>query len=311
MSSISRFGSLTMLASLVCLQAVQAATPGAIFTTIANGSIVNANTQYASKCDVYLDGGPGPNAPAKAAGLAAGDYYFQVTDPSGNTLLSTDPVSNRRFTVNASGVISAFAGTGGPSIIHPTGIDQDHSALGAVTIRVANSNCPSDFADTPNQGGVYKVWATKTTDFTGNPALVDSPCSGGGCFHGFLNSKSKTDNFKALPTLVTYCVNVTTQLQTGKPPNVVITAGANWGVDITDPLGVVNHVSTDANGKVAVCGLTGGVYTVTQIPPPGIIPSTLTVTNGTGTFDVPADFLYSFTLSSPVTIVFTDVSALQ
>ena len=60
---------------------------GAIFTTIVDGTIVNANTQYTSKCAVYLNGGPGANAPAGAAGLPDGDYFFQVTDPNGKTLL--------------------------------------------------------------------------------------------------------------------------------------------------------------------------------------------------------------------------------
>jgi hypothetical protein len=73
---------------------------GAIFTTNVNGTMVNGNI-YAAKCDVYLDGGPGPNAPQEAAGLPDGDDYFQVTDPSGKVLLSTDPVANRRITVSA------------------------------------------------------------------------------------------------------------------------------------------------------------------------------------------------------------------
>ena len=61
--------------------------PGAIFTTMPDGSRVNANI-YTNAYDVYLDGGPGPNAPPGAAGLPEGDYYFQVTDPSGKKLLS-------------------------------------------------------------------------------------------------------------------------------------------------------------------------------------------------------------------------------
>src|SRR6476659_6824945 len=97
---------------------------GAIFTTTADGSRVNANI-YAAKEDVYLDGGPGQNAPAKAAGLPEGDYYFQVTDPSGKTLLSLDPVECRSFHVSADGVIvAANRGPGGCE--HLTGIDQDH-----------------------------------------------------------------------------------------------------------------------------------------------------------------------------------------
>ena len=46
---------------------------GAIFTTTVDGSIVNENVHYEAKEDVYLDGGPGPNAPVGAAGLPAGD----------------------------------------------------------------------------------------------------------------------------------------------------------------------------------------------------------------------------------------------
>src|SRR5512136_1499488 len=62
---------------------------GAIFTTLSDGSEVNLN-QFPSKEDVYLDGGPGPGAPQHAAGLDNGIYVFQVTDPSGKVLLSTD-----------------------------------------------------------------------------------------------------------------------------------------------------------------------------------------------------------------------------
>src|SRR5436309_4674219 len=84
---------------------------GAIFTTVADGSEVNFN-HYPSKPDVYLDGGPGPGAPQTAAGLDDGTYVFQVTDPSGKNLLSTDPAQCRQFTV-ANGVITSVAPSGG------------------------------------------------------------------------------------------------------------------------------------------------------------------------------------------------------
>src|SRR4051794_36048935 len=61
---------------------------GAIYTTDRTATIVNANVQYGFGTDVYLSGGP---QNTKAAGLADGTYYFQVTDPSGKVLLSTDP----------------------------------------------------------------------------------------------------------------------------------------------------------------------------------------------------------------------------
>ena len=154
--------------------------PGAIFTTLADGSVVNGNI-FDDKCDVYLDGGPGINAPAGAASLPDGDYYFQVTDPSGKVLLSTDPVENRQFNVSG-GLITGVSGAGN----HVEGVDVDH---GAATIQL----CPFD--DTPNPGGVYKVWATRVSDFDGDPSIVDNGYSPG-YFHGFIPAFSKTDNFK-------------------------------------------------------------------------------------------------------------------
>jgi hypothetical protein len=256
---------------------------GAIFTTLANGSTVNSN-HFDSKCAVYLDGGPGPNAPAGAAGLPDGDYYFQVTDPSGRQLLSTDVVSNRRFQVT-SGVIVAYTGSGGP--IHPTGIDLDHPELGAVTIRLADASCPSDFLDSPNNGGAYKVWATPVGDFVGDPAKVDNDC-GNGCFHGFLPAKSKTDNFKARAGTATFCLTVNKQIQQAGGPFI---PASNWGITVTDSLGVSNTYFTDVAGQAMVCGLTEGAYTVTEVVEPGYELVGLIV-NGV---PVPVELVYSFT----------------
>src|SRR5215204_739546 len=107
---------------------------GAIFTTVADGSEVNFN-QYPSKEAVYLDGGPGPGAPQEAAGLDDGRYVFQVTDPSGKVLLSSDTAAHRQFDV-VDGVIVAVVAPG-----HLTGIDVDHAAL---TVQLMPYN------DTPN-----------------------------------------------------------------------------------------------------------------------------------------------------------------
>jgi hypothetical protein len=163
---------------------------GAIFTTVADGSEVNFN-HYPSKEAVYLDGGPGPGAPVTAAGLDDGTYVFQVTDPSGRTLLSTDAAGCRRFTV-AGGIITGVV----PSACqHLTGDDIDH---GAKTVQLM----PYD--DTPNNGGVYKVWVTRVEDFLAGCAalgvpngleVVDAGRAPGNC-HGFIPSDSKTDNFK-------------------------------------------------------------------------------------------------------------------
>jgi hypothetical protein len=153
------------------------ATPlsGAIFTTDVTGVPVNLNI-YAAKEDVYLNGGPGINAPDSAAGLPAGTYAFQVTDPSGKTLLSTDDVTCRLFTVDASGVIQSVAVSG--ACAHATGTDGED--LG-ITVQLF----PYD--DTPNNGGVYKVWVSPAN-------LLD--CSAPGNKHCFVPAYSKTDNFK-------------------------------------------------------------------------------------------------------------------
>src|SRR5438309_706990 len=129
------------MAMLISLSAA-AQLPGAIFTTLPDGSEVNYNI-YALKTDVYLDGGPGPGAPQGAAGLPDGRYVFQVTDPSGKSLLSTDALQCREFDVNA-GIITAAVGP----CPHVTGSDIDH---GAKTVQLM------PYLDTPNPGGEYKV----------------------------------------------------------------------------------------------------------------------------------------------------------
>lgn len=121
---------------------------GAIFTTDVTGAPVNLN-HYAAKQDVYLNGGPGINAPDDAAGLPAGIYAFQVTDPSGKTLLSTDPVSCRRVEVDASGRFVSVAPSG--SCAHATGTDAED---GGITVQLF------PYLDTPNNRGEYKVWLT-------------------------------------------------------------------------------------------------------------------------------------------------------
>jgi hypothetical protein len=161
---------------------------GAIFTTVADGSEVNFN-HYPSKEAVYLDGGPGPGAPQEAAGLDDGTYVFQVTDPSGRTLLSTDIARRRQFTV-ANGIITGVVAPG-----HVTGLDIDH---GATTVQLFPYN------DTPNPGGVYKVWVVRVDDFLAGCAalgvnngldVVDAGKKPGN-MHGFVPAHCKTDNFK-------------------------------------------------------------------------------------------------------------------
>src|SRR5690349_19174175 len=157
---------------------------GAIFTTLADGSAVNHNI-YDAKADVYLDGGPQGGSPSGAAALDEGDYYFQVTDPSGKTLLSSDAIECRRVHVNGDGVISAVVG----ACRHTTGVDQDYASLGAITVQLM------PYADTPNNGGVYKVWITPVAAYVGGGYTA-------GVSYGFVPAFSKTDVFKVRDDVV-------------------------------------------------------------------------------------------------------------
>lgn len=145
---------------------------GAIFTSMGDGATVNQN-KYASKADVYLNGGPQNQ---NANGLPNGTYYFQVTDPSGATLLSTDNAVCRQLLV----VNGAVAGATGPCP-HANG-----------AFNPANNSTPVQlipFDDTPNNGGEYKVHLIRQTSQTSidpnNPKVIL-----------FREADSKTDNFK-------------------------------------------------------------------------------------------------------------------
>lgn len=168
---------IALLAALLNTAAMAQQVSGAIFTTDANSTFVNANV-YDFKEDVYLSGGPRPNAPCTAAGLPNGDYYFQVTDPSGSQLLSLDGIGYRRVTV-AGGLIIGYSGP------HGIGMGKCVAFNGFnITVQLY------PFAPTPNPGGEYKAWMTKVDDY-------DMTMTKGS--FGFIPSKSKTDNFKVTP----------------------------------------------------------------------------------------------------------------
>lgn len=111
---------------------------GAIFTTNAGCGGVNINI-FASKDDVYLNGGPAGNG----SGLPDGYYCVKVTDPSGANLLGQ----------SAEGAVHVTNGK----------FDQCYQL-----------NLIAPFANTPNNGGEYKVWVGPNCTF----------------------ADSKTDNFK-------------------------------------------------------------------------------------------------------------------
>ncbi len=176
-------------------------TSGAIWTTYPDGTTVNANVSYTSKQQVYLNGGP-QNC-GNSGGLDDGDYYFQVTDPSGATLLSSDAIKFRQLQV-VSGVIDGVSGLG-------------NHAVGAATCSGGHGVQLYPFDDTPNSGGEYSVDIAKVADV--------QACDGfsgdlGFNFKGCTNTKN--DNFKvgadaATPTPTTAPTATPTDAPTPTP----------------------------------------------------------------------------------------------
>ncbi len=214
---------------------------GAIFT-------VNGNL-YTNKTDVYLDGGPQGNAPCSAAGLPDGHYYFQVTDPPGATLLSSDAISEREVTVSG-GLITAYLGT------HTVGSGK---CAGGISVALA------PFDDTLNSGGEYKVWMTPIGDYD----ATDCPN------FGFCDSK--TDNFKVKKSTAAY---VTVCKFNDQSNDGVRDAGEplipHWpiyatGVDAGDLTNQSVSTQTDDFGCVS--------FAVSKFPSDG--PQTVTLTEGT------------------------------
>jgi hypothetical protein len=124
---------------------------GAIFTTGAGCTGTNVN-QFSAKTDVYLNGGPD-----RGARLPDGRYYVRVTDPNGGKVLGT-------------------SGSSTPVEVSGGKFKQCYKLWDVV----ATGGKPG-FVDTPNKGGVYKVWVSPDAGF----------------------AEAKTDNFKVSPSKAT------------------------------------------------------------------------------------------------------------
>ena len=174
-----------------CVEGEAAKAPrGEIFTTTSVGKRVDV---HLTPTAAYLDGG---------GKLAAGDYFFQVTDATGATLLSSDHISCRRFRISEDGmIVHAYRGTHYDRVHwawqasecqHATGVDHEYASLGAITVRLA------PFAEATK--GEYKVWVTPIGEYLGDPNLVPDaddesfPALPG--VHGFAPAHSKVETFR-------------------------------------------------------------------------------------------------------------------
>jgi len=251
-----------LFATAVATSAMAHAPSGALFTTVADGSEVNANI-YASKEAVYLDGGPGQGAPQGAAGLDDDTYVFQVTEPSGRTLLSQDPAMCRQFVVSG-GIITALVASG---CQHLTGIDVDHNAL---TVQLM------PYADTPNPGGEYKAWVVRLGDFLAGCAALGVPnglnvvdCGrSAGNLHGFIPRHTKTDNYKVgntnnLEIDARFIDNATGQLIDGLQLTWTDTLGSsNTKYSYVNTRAGINHIAH-------IEAVEAGVHGITVLDQPG------------------------------------------
>jgi hypothetical protein len=250
-----------LIAGLACAGLLAAgpvaadAITGAIYTSLAGGETVNGNN-YDLKSEVYLNGGPN-NAQCNSGALPDGNYYFQVTSPDGATLLSSDAIGDREFAVSG-GVITTNLST--HASVANTG------PCGGIAIQLI------PYADTPNNGGVYKVWVTRVSDY-------DPP---NGSF-GFVPGNIKTDNFRVeeregppppppceetntcppipetgnLDVYKFYDANANGVWNSGEPPL------AGWPMTVFPPL-EGDTESTDGDGLAQWFDLTVGSYGVRE-----------------------------------------------
>jgi hypothetical protein len=142
-------GFVLLVAALFPSGALAAGVSGAIFTP--DVSCVGTNVLiFASKDDVYLDGGP---RHGDSAGLPDGSYYVRVTDPSGVTVLG--------YSVTASVIVS-------------DGEFVQCYQLSSILFTGTSGFTAQGYDTTPNNGGEYKVWASQDPNFTNSDTKTDN-----------------------------------------------------------------------------------------------------------------------------------------
>ena len=224
---------------------------GAIFTTMNDGTMVNGNV-YENKEDVYLNGGPQNQ---NAQGLPDGDYYFQVTDPPGATLLSTDLAVCRQATVVGGKMAGHAQASVDAGCAHANG--NFDASNGTTPVQLIPYN------DTPNPGGEYKVWLIKKGAATvGEDGITLS----------FANSDSKTDNFKIRNDSQTPPVAIFGEKFYDANANGVHDAGEpvipGWRIE-KQPPSQADVTFTGTNGQYSfIVDPNSGLYTISEVPPP-------------------------------------------
>jgi hypothetical protein len=278
---------LSVIAAAGALPAV-AQVSGSIQTTLPTGATLQGS-RYPSKTQVFFTAGPQNQ---KASGLPDGRYYFQVTDPSGSTLLSTDPAACRQVVVSG----GRLAGAWDPvkQALEPAGSPLDtancehasvaptaNSASGAAAMQVGgavracsiDASGPDILCNTPNPGGEYKLWLIAQSSAVGKCNTTVNP---DGFTLNFDRSCAKTDNFTTELPAVSHtaaCAFNDTNGNGVLDPGELMISG--WPITATVPAasyvtlrsdnqsGTSVTANTDSTGCVSFAAL--GIPTNTQV----------------------------------------------
>ena len=256
------------LSLLFCSLHAMAQVPGAVTTTSESGT---AQTVFTDKDDVFFTAGPTATPCAATQFVNDGQYYFQVTDLSGTTLLSTDTALERLVTVQH-GVLTSYDGhtheTDSADISENSEAAPVHGPCGALSVGLA------PFRDAGSREASYLLWLTPRARFNGEGTQIDPVC-GDGCFHGFLPEFSLTSAFRVEDKRFcedSFCLsgvkfedrNGNGVRDSGEPglTGIEIRADAESGTRLRG--------LTGSDGSFQICGLThGGEFRVTEAVPFG------------------------------------------
>lgn len=254
------FLSTTVLTAVVSLTAFGQSFSGAIYTSLFNGNAVNQNL-YDQLTDVYLNGGP---KNVNGGGLPNGRYYFQVVDPSGKDLLSSDKAVCRQLEVIGGYVKGVSPASVSASCAHVNGTA--NLVTGAIPVQLY------PYSQTPNNGNEYKVelWQQNCSGGVlsispdGNRVLGPSNCN-------------KTDNFKV--KLTSGCPEGQQCDDTSLAGFKYYDANVNGVYDVTNPVtepGLSDFVftatglsnATSVSGNFSFTGVVPGTtYAVCELVP--------------------------------------------
>ncbi len=202
---------------------------GAVFTTDVACSGTNVNL-FASKADVYLDGGPHHTG---SAGLPDGNYYVRVTNPNGSDILGTS--------------VGSIDDTPAHVV---NGSFSDCYQLQNILVK-GSDGITSGYDDTTNGGGVYKVWVCadagfqtcKTDNFkVGSNDPNDPPSDG-----SISGMKWQDDNADGVKDISEVGLE-------------------NWTIQLYDATHtMIGSAVTDSNGGYIFGAVTPGTYQVCEV----------------------------------------------